>query len=277
MVGKEKELQELTKPIKPKKVLVVGGGPAGLETAIVASARGHKVTLYEKSSAIGGQLRLASVPSFKQEMGRLIDYFSTQLGKLGVNVQLGKEVDFKQIEELKPDVAVIATGTKPAIPSIPGIENPNVSTAWDLLSGKAKFGGKIMVIGGGKVGCEVAEFLAEKKQDVTIIEMLGEVASDMGPYNKRWTLFRLNNKGVKLLTNTKLTEILESEVILERDGKGKILPADTVVLALGATPEKGLLEKLVGKNFPLYVVGDCAGVGDALSAIQEGFRIGNLI
>jgi pyruvate/2-oxoglutarate dehydrogenase complex dihydrolipoamide dehydrogenase (E3) component len=207
----------------------------------------------------------------------LVDYFTTQIKKLGVVVQLEKEVDLKAIEEFRPDVIVIATGAKPSVPPIPGLENLNVSTAWDLLSGKAKFDGKIVVIGGGKVGCHVAEFLAEKKQDVTIIEMLEEIASDMGAENKKWTLLRLMEKGVKLLTNTKLVEILEKEVILERDGKGKILPADTVVLALGAVPNRELVEKLIGRGISLYMVGDCAQVGDALDAIREGFRIGNSI
>lgn len=277
MVGREKELRELTKAIRPKKVLVVGSGPAGLEAAIVASARGHQVTVCEKSATLGGQINLALIPSFRQEMKRLIDYFLTQIKKLGIIVQLEKEADLKAIEEFRPDVVVIATGAKPSVAPIPGLENLNVCTAWDLLSGKAKFDGKIVVIGGGKVGCHVAEFLAEKKQDVTIIEMLEEIASDMGPENKKWTLLRLIGKGVKVLTNTKLIEILEKEVILERDGKGKILPADTVVLALGAVPDRELVEKLIGRGISLYIVGDCAQVGDALDAIREGFRIGNSI
>jgi 2,4-dienoyl-CoA reductase-like NADH-dependent reductase (Old Yellow Enzyme family)/thioredoxin reductase len=277
MVGREKELRELTKTTRPKKVFVVGGGPAGLEAAIVASARGHQVTIYEKSATLGGQLNLASTPSFRQEMNRLVDYFLTQIKKFGIVVHLGKEVDLREIEELKPDIVIVATGAKPLVPPIPGLEKSNVSTAWDLLSGKAKFVGKIVVIGGGKVGCHVAEFLAEKKQDVTIVEMLGEIASDMGPENRKWTLLRLNGKGVKVLTNTKLIEILEKEVVLERDGKGKLLPVDTVILALGAVPERGLVEKLVGRGISLYMLGDCATVGDALDAIREGYRIGNSI
>lgn len=277
VVGREKELQELPKAPRPKRVLVVGGGPAGLETAIVASASGHQVTVYEKSATLGGQINLASIPPFKQEMKRLMDYFLAQIKKAGVVVQLEKEADLKEIEELRPDIVVIATGAKPAVPPIPGIENLNVCTAWDLLSGKAKFGGKVVVVGGGKVGCLIAEFLAEKKQDVTLIEMLGEIASDMGPESRKWTLLRLNSRGVKVLTGTKLIEILEKEVILERDGKGKILPADTVVLALGAVPDRGLAEKLIGRGISLHMVGDCAGVGDALDAIRDGFRIGNFI
>ena len=128
-----------------------------------------------------------------------------------------------------------------------------------------------MVIGGGKVGCEVAEFLAQRKQDVTIIEMLEDIAPDMGPENRRWTLLRLNSKGVKVLTNTKLTEILESEVIVERNGKGKLLPADTVILALGTVPDRELAEMLMGTEIPLYLVGDCAGIG-TVSAFARQLR-----
>ena len=187
-LGRERELG-IVPVTEKKKVLVIGGGPAGLEAARVAALRGHEVTLYEKGQRLGGQWLLAAAPPHKQEFMELTNYQTRQLSRLGVTVKLGKEVSTTLVEELKPDVVIVATGAVPLELPIPGIELGKVVTAWDTLQGNSRAGSSVMVVGGGNVGLETAHFLAEQGKKVTVIEMLRRVGADMGE-TVRWHQLR---------------------------------------------------------------------------------------
>ncbi|MBI2831985.1 MAG: FAD-dependent oxidoreductase, partial [Chloroflexi bacterium] len=261
-----------------KTVVVVGGGPGGMEAARVAALRGHKVTLFEKSAALGGNLIPAAVPDFKQEYGDLVKYLSTQLKKLGVEVKLGSEAKAEQIQKMKPDAVFIATGGKPCIPKIPGVERENVITAIDALSGKKKVGETIVIIGGGLVGCEAALYYAQIGKKVTVVEILDGIMRDMYPINRAHILTLLAKTDARILTQTRVMEITGKGVIVaDKDGKQSTLDADTVILAIGLEPENRLFEALQDKVPELYAVGDCAGPRKVMSAMWEGFRAARLV
>ena len=170
---------------KKRSVLVIGGGPGGMEAARVAALKGHRVTLWERRDALGGNLIPASQPAFKNDYRILIRYLSTQVRKLGVDVKLGKEdTGHEAIQRLKPDVVFIATGSIPIIPEIPGVKKEHVMTANDLLLGKKETGESVVIIGGGIIGCETALFLAQEGKKVTIIEILEDIARDMYSVNR---------------------------------------------------------------------------------------------
>jgi len=275
--GMEREF--IIKPAEKKKtVLVVGGGPGGMEAARVAALRGHEVTLWEKGDALGGNLIPASIPDFKQDYRSLINYLSTQIKKLGVAIELNKEATLEQIQNMKSETIFIATGSTPIIPEIPGVENSKVITASDALLGRTEIGETVVVIGGGLVGCETALHLAQKGKRVTIVEILDSVARDIFAANRMHLLKLLTDTNVKILTETSIAEIMDDSVVItSKHGNGSKLENDTVVLALGLKSNRGLEETLKDTVPEIRVIGDCVEPRKVINAIWEGFRFARLI
>lgn len=269
--GMEREYA-LAPAVKRKNVLVVGAGPGGMEAAMIAAQRGHKTTLWEKGHALGGNLVPASAPDFKQDYRKLIDYFSIQLRKLGVTIELGKEATPELIQSMKPDVVFVATGSTPIVPKIPGIDRGHVITATDYLMGKRKVGQSVIMVGGGLVGCETALDLVRKGKKVTIVELLHEVASDMFWRNRNHLLHLLAAANVTILTDTKVVEITAKGLVAaDRADKRRRLEADTVMLAAGYIPNRLLFEAVKDKVPEVYAVGDCVQPRKIIDAIWEGF------
>jgi len=277
ITGMEKEYA-LTPAKKRKSVLVIGGGPGGLEAARVAASRGHEVTLWEKDARLGGKMILASVPDFKQDIRRLIDYLSTQVKKLGVKVELMKKATPELVQQLNPEVIIIATGAIPLIPEIPGIEGDNVFTVVDLLLGKKEAGETTIVAGGGMVGCETAAYLAKKGKKVTIVEMMAQlIPEEMNPISKMALQNLVQESKVEVLTSTKLLEVTKEGAIVTTNGSKRELKADSIVLALGFKSEAMLRDNLEGKVPELFAIGDCVEPRKILHAIWEGFHTSRLI
>ena len=272
-LGREREYG-----IKPaegrKKVLIVGGGPAGMEAARVATLRGHEVTLYEEGSRLGGQLNVAAVPSSRKGLLALTGYLMSQVRKLGIKVSLGEEVTAELVEEVKPEVVIVATGATPFIPEIPGVGGSNVAGALDVLAGKVEVGDRVVVIGGELVGCNTAEFLAEKGRKVTIMRRGPAMALRLGPTWRELILNKLVELGVTMLTEVRYEEITERGlVITNREGNRQTIGADTIVLAAGARPNRKLFKELEGRVPEIYLAGDCIAPRRALYAVADGSRI----
>lgn len=270
----EYELHQVT---VPKKVIVVGGGVAGMEAARVAFLRGHNVTLYEKESELGGCIsRLASrIPRLNtRDLNNAVKWQVHQLSQLGVKVELGTEVTFELIESVKPDVVIIATGARPYIPpDIPGVDRPNVITLDDYLTKKRTDIGMNVVVVGGDNGAEVACSLARDGKKVTLIEESSRVAQ--APYLvARWPLLLdyMREAGVKLLTETVLNSVTtDGVVITDKEGKEQIIKAKTVLLALERLPDNELYQSLEGKVSQLYQVGDCVAPLHLQNAIHSAY------
>ena len=273
VAGKERE-HRIKPAEKVKQVMVVGGGPAGMEAARVAALRGHKVKLYEKADRLGGQLKYASAAEFKAEIRDLVKYFETQLQKLGISTELGKEVTSELVKKLKPDVVIVATGAAPIVPDIPGVKGRNVALAEEVLIGAKGVGQEVVVLGGGRTGCEAARFLCEKGKKVTIVEMQGEIATDMTPDTRAPVLLKLAELGVEVLTNRKFVEITNRGIAAtDRNWEKHFIEADSVVLALGRTPQRELEQELRGKIPELYAIGDCVQPERIFNAIHQGARV----
>jgi len=272
--GMEKQYK-LEKAEKKRNVLVVGGGPGGMEAARVAALRGHNVRLLEKGERLGGNLLPASVPEFKEELRYLLEWFTRQLEKLDVRVVLNKDVTKDVIGEIKPDAVIIATGAKPVAPEIPGIEKGiNVI---DLLLKRTEVGETVVIAGGGLVGCETALYLAEKGKDVTIVEMKEDILLESNPIVKASLMEKLVEKGIKWFTNIKLDKITEEGAVgVDRDWQDRFFPGD-VVLALGFDSDISLLESLGKEIGQIYGIGDCVKPRTIREAIHEGFHVANQI
>lgn len=263
-----------------KDVLVVGAGPAGMEAAYIAARRGHHVVLVDKQDQPGGQLRIASVPPAKQELTRVIKYQFSRLAETGVDVRMGVELT---AEDIQRDFAgyevVLAYGAEPIVPGfMTGFKQ--VMTADDLLAGRAFPGKKIVIVGGGSVGCETADYLAPlvndlapSNRDVTLIEMTRTLAANEGGAGRAVLVTRILDKGVHVLTEAKLTGVTEDTISYEKDGEEHVIEgADTLVLALGYRPNTALADALTEAGFACHVLGDSKQCGNLRDAIEAGYK-----
>ncbi len=271
VAGREEEFK-ITRASEAKKVLIAGGGPAGLEAGRVAALRGHLVYLYEKDK-VGGQINLASRLPGKNEMELFINFEREQLSKLGVKIK-NRELTSEIVLEEKPDVLIVATGASPVLPQIPGITNNNVISYWQVLGGAA-VNDKVVVIGGSQLGAETAEYLASKGCEVTIVEESDRVAWDIAhlPLTYGSLLASLEQLEVKVLSGATVKRIEETGVVVKQTNRVMTVPADMVVVAKRPKSNRALADQLDRLDIPFYLVGDCAGVGRLSKAVKEGFRV----
>ncbi len=262
----------LTLTQNPKNIAVVGGGPGGLEAARVAAAQGHRVTLFEKSNELGGQLIAASKPSFKKHLKEFIEYEKRQIEKAGVCVVLKKEITPDSTELEAFDRIILALGAVPHIPCINGIEGENVIEVCQAhLHPELIKGDKIVVAGGGVSGCECALELAMEGKDVTIVEMMDELCPTAILDNRNPLLFRLRDNHVKQQTSSKILEITKEGVVVENSNGIITISADTVIAAFGMKPNNKSIDEICRKYPTTAVVGDCINVGQIGEAVRGGF------
>jgi 2,4-dienoyl-CoA reductase (NADPH2) len=277
-----------------------------MAAAVSAAECGHAVTLYEAGDRLGGQLHLAGAPPGREEFQELASDLARQVTLSNVRVVLGHRVDAALVRREAPAAVIIATGATPSRPPIPGAELPHVVQAWDVLTGKAHVGKRVVVVGGGAVGVETALFLAEKgtlsaaavkfllvnraeppellfelatkgTKEVVVIEMAKAIGADIG-LTTRWTFLQdLARAGVTLHTRTRALEITPTHVRVDLEGKETLLPCDSAVLAAGAKPHNVLQAELERLGVPCQVVGDAQKIGLALTAIQAGFEAGRRV
>jgi 2,4-dienoyl-CoA reductase-like NADH-dependent reductase (Old Yellow Enzyme family)/NADPH-dependent 2,4-dienoyl-CoA reductase/sulfur reductase-like enzyme len=270
-MGREKEFSEIQPALVQKRVMVIGGGPAGMEAARISAMRGHNVRLYDRNDELGGQLRVASLPPHKGDIANLTRFLSGQIKKLKVDVVLQKRVDLPLIEEFKPDVVFVAIGAVNYVPPIPGADHKTVVRFDQVLREEVELGDEIVIAGGGMVGCETAEYLLEKGKKVSIIEMLDEVSTDMEPLARELLIKRLLDKGAKIITESKIGKIMEGGVeVIDKSLSKRFIPANSVVLALGFKAEKDLGAQIkVNGLCRVYNIGDCVEPRKIADAIYE--------
>jgi 2,4-dienoyl-CoA reductase (NADPH2) len=284
----------------PKKVMVIGAGPGGLEAAITAAEAGHHVELYEKTDRIGGQLWVAGAPPHKGEIWELIRYFDAMLDKHDIDLFMETEVTPEIIQESKPDFIIAAEGAEPLMPPIEGMDDPRVVSAWEVLKNDPPLGTKIAVIGGGAVGLETAEFLGMKgtlspealyflfryeaesverlrelvtkgTKDITLFEMMPKVGRGVGKSTKWVLMGNIEKLSINVITGAKVLSVKGGEVAYEVDGKRESMKFDSVVNAVGSRSVKNVASKLEGLGIPFKVVGDSARPAQINDAIHEGF------
>jgi len=266
---------KLSKAARTRKVWIVGGGPGGLKAAEIAALRGHRVTVFEKDHKLGGRMRLAAIPPKKGILNDFLDYLERRVRKLGVTLELGKEFTTDTLESDKPDVVIVASGALPRFPDWKGIEKSGALSVDEVLSKRADLlGRRVLVVGGGGVGAETADFLSEKGKEVTIVEMLDEIALDLVVHLKHFLSERLAKKRVTTLTSTMVKELGKGYAIVEdASGRRKIGGFDTIVLAVGSIPNDSVAKSLQGKIAELYVIGDASQPRETMEAVYEGEEV----
>lgn len=271
-VGRERECG-IVPAEKPETVLIAGGGIGGLEAAIILKQRGHNPILCEASDKLGGQFLTAGEAPRKEEMKNAIIAMGGKAKRLGVDIRLHTEVTPELIMQIKPHTLMNAIGAEPIIPTLPGNDKGFVVNSHDVLNGKADISGAVVVIGGGMVGMETAEYLAERGAKVTVLEMMEEFCADMGSTRKICVTESIYAAGINPVTEVKVTEIKEGAVIGEKDGKTVEFPCDYAVMAVGARKRDGsLLEKTCyGMGIGYYEIGDAGMARRAINATREAF------
>ena len=276
--------RELVMPLKPadgdKKIVVVGGGIAGMEAARTAARRGYRVTLFEKSDHLGGHVVEAGAHSFKSEIAKLNSWYQNELKELGVDVKLNHEPCINCIRKQEADAVILATGSNVSAPPIPGLDKAVASL--DAIDHPEKLGNKVVIVGGGLVGCEIALDEANHGKHVTVVEALDDIMAAGGagaPYpNKQMICDLFDAKGVKVLTGTKLVEVTDDGAVVEcPDGTKNLLEADTVVSALGFRPAPNLKEEWKELGIPMCEIGDATGAGTILKAIWDAYDAANAV
>jgi 2,4-dienoyl-CoA reductase (NADPH2) len=299
--GRELEVN-VRKTEKPKRVMVAGGGPAGMEFALTAAQAGHDVTLYEKEDSLGGQINLAKASPGKAELGKITDSMRGRMKRHGVKVELGCALTPETIEKEKPDVLAVASGARPLEMSVPGIDKPHVHCAWDVLMERvADIGKNVVIVGGNATGCETAHFLtamgtpdpavftflmyhtAENPESakkllhnagrtITVVEMVQRLAGNVGR-SARWPLMKsLKMMGVNLRRECKLLEIRDDSVLVETEEGRESLPADTVIMAVGSRSVNDLAPAVMTEGVKVVTLGDAKEPRKLTEAIREGFE-----
>ena len=303
--GREYQL-DIEPAEEAKKVLVIGGGPAGLEAARIAAARGHHVSLWEKGRRLGGHLRYCAMPPGKHDFMTLVEYYEHELIRNGIEIVLNREASADEVAAEKADIVILATGAKGAKPPFPVKEGVEVVSALQILDGSVIPGENVVIVGGGSVGCETAvktaemgtisaetlkflmendaetperlkEMLNRGNRNVTLVEMDKGIGRDIG-ISTRWVVIKcIRRLGIRAMDQYMVKEISSDGVLVEKDGEESLLPADTVVLAIGAAANNPLQEALEGKVKELHVIGDAVTPRKLTEAIREGFDLARVL
>ncbi len=266
---------------KSKKVMVIGGGVAGMEAGRVAALRGHKVVIYEKSDKLGGHVTEAAIMPFKAGEQKLLDWYKTELEDLKVEIHLKAEVTLELVHEKNPDTVVVATGSKPIRLNVPGADKHRVISACDFLAGKRQAGQIVVVIGGGQVGCEISLWLSQQGKKVTIVEKLDDLLIGGRPIpwmNRMMLLDLLKFHKVNVMTNLSLFEVIdEGVVVIHKNLSKDTLLADTIILAVGLEPEQEVYRLLKGHLANLYLIGDAREAKNIMNAIWDAYEVARAI
>jgi len=275
-LGREGEIP-CPKASTPKRVVVVGAGPAGLEAAHAAWERGHKVVLIEMNKEVGGQLNLASIPPGRKEIQWFRQFLLNRLEGTDVEVITGQEATPPLIKRYNPDALICALGAHPQSLDIPGLETTPTVPAWDVISGDTELQEPILVLGAGLVGCEAADQLSEQGKEVILVEILPGIAMDGDADTKAYFTLRFQKNGVVIHTDAELKRVEEKTAVIQRDTEEIRFPVGMVILAVGAEPNDGLFDELSSSGLSVVKVGDCIDPRRILDAVSEGFRAGRAL